>query len=664
MHKLSLEKYLLSLCITLLIWACGPMLFAQAFHQTDKVVASDRAQIDRFGYAVSIKGDRAVSGAFDEDEDVAGGNTLAGAGSAYLFELDGNGNWTQVQKITAGDRGADDNFGNAVAIYGDYAIIGAYKGDEDAAGANTLINAGSAYVFERDGNGVWSQVQKLTPADRALNDGFGWAVALYDNIAFIGATREDEDASGSNTLSDAGSVYVFERDGNGVWQEMQKIVPADRAGADSFGYSISISGDLALVGSPGSDGDDGGGNFMSSAGAAYVFERDISGVWLQMAKLVAADRTPFDFFGNAVSISGHDALIGAYLDREDVQGQNPILECGSAYFFEELSNGTWIQELKVCASDRGFDDYFGFTVAIDDEMALIGTQGEDEDANGINSLIDAGSVYLFEETDGGWRESEKMVPDDRAVGDFFGTSVSLSLPYAFIGSANEDEDANGLNTLTNAGSAYFFKFCRSGSADTVSACNAYQWGDSLLTLSGTYRDTLQNAEGCDSVVTLELSLAFVSDSVTATDSSLFSEATGVTYQWIDCGNGFTPVPGATTAQFYPQTPGSYAVIVSGACTDTSDCYLTTIAGRAPALLSARLKAQPNPTNGQFTVFFGSLLQQAQVRVFTPQGLTVAELLIQGSHSATFDLTAQPAGLFFVEVVTDEGQRGLIRVTVE
>ena len=92
------------------------------------------------------------------------------AGSAYIFERDGSGNWTQAQKLTASDRAAVDQFGYSVSISGDYAIVGAYGRIDDASGANYQDRAGSAYIFERDGLGNWTQAQKLTASDRAAND--------------------------------------------------------------------------------------------------------------------------------------------------------------------------------------------------------------------------------------------------------------------------------------------------------------------------------------------------------------------------------------------------------------------------------------------------------------------------------------------------------------
>ncbi|MEZ4825087.1 MAG: FG-GAP repeat protein [Bacteroidia bacterium] len=140
----SFMRALLLLTLTALL--CRHSAQAQNWSEIIKVTASDRESEDRFGYSVAISGDYAIVGAYEEDEDASGGNTLDVAGSAYIF-LNQAGTWTQVQKIVASDREAGDRFGYSVAISGDYAVVGAYNEDEDALGGNSQTNAGSAYIF-------------------------------------------------------------------------------------------------------------------------------------------------------------------------------------------------------------------------------------------------------------------------------------------------------------------------------------------------------------------------------------------------------------------------------------------------------------------------------------------------------------------------------------
>ncbi|MCG3163162.1 MAG: hypothetical protein JMDDDDMK_04545 [Acidobacteria bacterium] len=267
--------------------------------QQQKLTASDAARDDWFGYSVAISGETIVVGAYFDDD--AGVNS----GSAYVFVRTGTV-WSQQQKLTASDAAASDNFGNAVAISGETVVVGAVL-DDDAGSSS-----GSAYVFVRTGT-VWSQQQKLTASDAAAGDLFGSALAISGETIVIGA-QFDADAG-----SDSGSAYVFVRTGT-VWSEQQKLTASDAAAFDHFGYSVRISGETIVIGSPGDNV--AGGN----SGSAYVFVRTGT-VWSEQQKLTASDAAAGDVFGSALAISGETIVIGAQFD--DDAGS----DSGSAYIF-------------------------------------------------------------------------------------------------------------------------------------------------------------------------------------------------------------------------------------------------------------------------------------------------------------------------------------------
>lgn len=265
-------------------------------------------------------------------------------------------NWNEVIKAVASDRASNDYFGNSVAISGDYAIVGASNEDEDALGTNTLSDAGSAYIFKNNA-GTWTQVQKIVASDRGVGDRFGISVAISGDYAIVGAYWEDEDAFGANALLRAGSAYIFKNNA-GTWTEVQKIVASDRGIYDNFGNSVTISSDYAIVGAYDDDEDVFGADTLNNAGSAYIFKNN-AGIWTQVQKIVASDRGADDYFGNSVAISGDYAILGAPF--EDASGLNTFE--GSAYIFKN-NGGIWTQVQKVVASDQGIGDRFGWSVAI------------------------------------------------------------------------------------------------------------------------------------------------------------------------------------------------------------------------------------------------------------------------------------------------------------
>jgi hypothetical protein len=328
--------------------------------QQTKLTASDGDALDYFGYSVDISENYAVIGAFSDD---VGAN--AAQGSAYVFIRSGT-SWTQQAKLTASDGAANDNFGKSVAISGDYAVIGA---NLDDVGANT--SQGSAYVFVRSGTS-WTQQAKLTASDGAANEEFGNSVSLSGNYAVIGAYGDVIGANGSQ-----GSAYIFHRSGT-TWTQQAKLTASDGASADWFGYSVAISGDYVIIGAY---GDDEGTN--TEQGSAYVYIRSGTS-WSQQAKLTASDGTDGDYFGNSVAISGDYVVIGAY--RNLIGGNT---NQGSAYIFAR-SGTSWTQQSRLRANDGNGDDYFGVSVAISGNYAVIGAGSDDAVPN-----TDQGSAYIF-----------------------------------------------------------------------------------------------------------------------------------------------------------------------------------------------------------------------------------------------------------------------------
>jgi len=458
-------------------------LQAQNWDQALKVVSSDRAAGDYFGWSVSISGEYAVVGAPNDQESAAGTGTAFQAGSIYVFKLVG-GVWTQQQKLTPSDRATGDQFGRTVGISGTHIVVGAYREDEDVNGANTLSNAGSAYVFELSG-GVWSQQQKLVASDREAFDNFGWSVAISGDRIVVGSLYESHDAAGGNQLGQSGSAYVFRLTG-GVWSQEQKIVASDRSIDDQFGSSVAIDGSRIVIGAQNDEEDAAGANAFDNAGSAYIYEY-IGGTWAQQLKLVPADRAINDQFGYAVAIEGDQVAIGAPYSSLDVNGQNTIIGAGSAYIYTN-TGGNWTLEQKVTASDRDQNDFFAFGIDISGDQLLIGAYKQDDDASGLNPLPDAGSAYVFERVGGVWQQQQQIVAADRGTLDRFAWDVAIDGSNAIIGSPYEDENAAGTGTLSEAGSAYFFG--NDASAFTISSIVAPNLlcsddlGSISITLSG------------------------------------------------------------------------------------------------------------------------------------------------------------------------------------
>jgi len=303
--------------------------------------ASNAEAGDHFGCAVSASGDTIVVGAWSEDSTVAGvngaqaDNTSPNSGAAYVFTRSGTV-WSQEAYLKASNTGGNDWFGESVAISGDIVVVGARQEDSNATDINgdesddSAQSAGAAFVFARSGT-TWSQEAYLKASNAEAGDHFGVSVSASASTIVVGATEEDSSASGvngdelDNGAEDSGAAYVFTRDGTD-WSQEAYLKASNPSNFDSFAWSLSLSGDAAVVGAVFEDGNATGVNGTSTgtnvdSGAAYVFTRSGT-VWSQSAFLKASNTGSGDWFAQSVAVADGNIVIGALSEDSGATGIN------------------------------------------------------------------------------------------------------------------------------------------------------------------------------------------------------------------------------------------------------------------------------------------------------------------------------------------------------
>jgi hypothetical protein len=358
---------------------------ATAARQIAKLVASDGVANDRFGFAVAATDSMVVVGAHGDDDQGID------SGSVYVSKKNSTGQYELVSKLVASDGVAGDYFGIAVAATDDVVVVGAWLDDDNG------IDSGSVYVFEKNSTGQHEQVRKLVASDGVTLDYFGRAVAATDDMVVVGAYGDDDRGT------DSGSVYVFEKNGTGQYEQVSKLVASDGATGDQFGFAVAVADDMVVVGAQVDDHDKG-----LNSGSVYVFEKNGTGQYEQVSKLVASDGAAGDNFGEVAAATGM-VVVGAQVD----DGINGI-DSGSVYVFEKNGTGQYEQVSKLVAGDGAADDFFGNVVAVIDGMVVVGAY-RDDDIDGI----DSGSVYVFENSTGQYEQVRKLVVIDGAAGAFF-----------------------------------------------------------------------------------------------------------------------------------------------------------------------------------------------------------------------------------------------------
>jgi hypothetical protein len=530
--------------------------------------------------------------------------------------------FSMQQKLVAADGTADDRFGSAVALDGDTLVVGAVGDD-----IGTNANQGSAYVFTRSG-ATWTQQQKITANDGAASDGFGVRAALSGDTLVVSAYIDD---IGANL--DQGSVYVFTRSG-GVWTQQQKLTANDGAANDLFGVSLAMSSDTLVVGVFGSDiGEN------NAQGSAYVYTRNGS-VWTQQQKLIASDGAAHDIFGIAVGVSGDTVVVGAH---QDDTGANSAQ--GSAYVFTR-SGTVWTQQQKLTATDGAAEDWFGSTVAVSGDTAVVGAPLSD---NGTNA--NQGSTYVFTRSGGVWTQQQKLTANDGEAGDSFGGMVALDGDTLAVSARYDD-----LGASFDVGSVYVFKL-NGGVWTELDRFEAID-GDkddnfgSMVALSG---DTLLVGVGFDDVNTnINQGSAYIiavssCSALAFAPASLPNGVQGISYKQqitvtggtgqfqFTLGSGTLP-PGLTLTtkgllSGVPTTPGTYylkirATNLNTLCTGIGKYTITIAPPPACTSLTIDPPALPNGAKGAqysltLTAIGGTEPYKFGVKGKLPPGLTLS-----------------------------------------
>ncbi|MCH7591250.1 MAG: FG-GAP repeat protein [Planctomycetes bacterium] len=279
---------------------------------------------------------------------------------------------------------------------------------------------GSAYVYRFNGTG-WIEEQKLTASDAAPYAIFGNHVSVSGNVAVVGSAGFE-------------AVYVFRFNGTS-WIEEQKLTPSDGRPNDFFGFSVSVSENTIWVGSP--------REFFNFCGAAYVFRYD-GNSWEEEQIFALSGLENSCGFGFSVSLSRNTAVVGAF---GDACTKNVNEYCGSAYVYH-FDGISWVEQQQLVASDANTGDDFGHSVSVSGDTVVVGAQRADCSAG-----VDCGAAYVFRFNGTSWIQEQRLVASDASAGDRFGRPVSISGQKVAIG-ASYDDCATG----ADCGSAYMFRY--------------------------------------------------------------------------------------------------------------------------------------------------------------------------------------------------------------
>lgn len=362
-----------------------------------------------FGYDVTIEDNVAlVSGLY------MGSNY---GGAVFVYEFDDE-TWNKTAALESPSPQGNDLFGKSISLSGNKALIGAPLYDE------YNEDNGVVYVYEQKNNS-WSIGTKIVASDYARDAEFGHSVFILDNQMVVGSPGKKSQKNEFN----AGSVYIFEFDGVN-WTEKAQITSSDSERNQRFGTSVIMSEKYLFVGSEQSsypavvDGD------------VYVFEK-INDAWVEVQKLEISNVNSGDFLGQSLSLNEERLMIGKYNVFND--------HLGAAYIFEH--NGIeWVETAHLSGFDVNENGRVGYEVDLSGDFAVIGSISESSTSRG------AGLAYVFKYDGNNWELINKLKASDGAVGDDFGSALSISGDHVFIGAKRRSDEG-----LLQAGGAYAFQ---------------------------------------------------------------------------------------------------------------------------------------------------------------------------------------------------------------
>ncbi|MCP4761716.1 MAG: hypothetical protein GY870_08040, partial [archaeon] len=240
--------------------------------------------------------------------------------------------------------------------------------------AGGTSNAGSAYIFKKNSTGGFEQIQKIMASDRATSDYFGSSVSISEDYAIVGAIYEDPDG-----VSSAGSAYIFKKNsGTGQFEQIQKVIDENKTINDNFGYSVFISGNYTMIGTPNKDVDG-----LSNVGIVCVYEKNSTGQFEKFQELTSTYGIYRDYFGYSVFVNGDYLVVGAI-------GEDTVTSStGAAYLFEKNSTGSFEFVEKYFNFNGSYNDEFGYSVTMNNDSIVAGAVNKE-----INGS-DVGAVYSF-----------------------------------------------------------------------------------------------------------------------------------------------------------------------------------------------------------------------------------------------------------------------------
>ncbi|ESU22321.1 hypothetical protein FEDK69T_23040 [Flavobacterium enshiense DK69] len=667
-------------------------------------------ECDESGFSVVVDNNGRISatgdfcGTADFDPSAGTANLTTGGGlNCFVSTYTTSGSYINAFAIGGYSSNSFRGQGNCMAkdAFGNVYVAGIFYGTVDFdPSANTAYwtSAGSRDIFiakyDSNGNYLWSKAVAGPGFDNVgslvVNSGGEvYITGYFDQIADF-----DPSAAVANLNSSGRSdIFIAKYDSNGnyLWA---KAIGGPDADLGVHSMAANSSGELYLTGVGGSIGNI---DFDPSGATAYLSQTfsfsdifiakyDSNGNYLWVKSIVGSR---YDRVANlAVNSSGQVYITGSFEETADFDPSANVANLTSVGVFDifiakydSSGNYLWAKAVGGTGNDmvnfiavNGSGDlyvtgYFASTVDFDPSAATANLTSE-----GVSN------VFLAKYNSSGnyiWAKALGVIDHEFDL-DYTRNSLALNsggevyMAGMFRGTDDFDPSAAVAN-FTSVGSDDIFiaKYSSSGNylwAKAVGGggqdgATALVVNDKQVYVTGEFEGTcdFEPSNTSGSLTTLGSGDMFLAKylecttttipTITLTGTTLTSNSTADVYQWIDCNNGNTPVPNATSQSFTPVVSGNYAVVLTmGGCQSTSACQ-TVLGVREEEMASVKL--YPNPTTGNLTISWADSMEDVAIVVTDILGKTIKSMQYKGQQEARFSLDGVASGIYFVRLQNGE-----------
>lgn len=614
-------------------------------------------------------------------------NLAQAFGSDDIFIAKYSANGTFIWGKTIGGSGQDRPSGMDVSAEGIVSITGYFNGTVDfnpGSAVNNLTAIGSRdiFVLKLNSNGDYVWAHKFGSA--LPDEGVATCFDPNGNVFVTGFFQETVDfnpgSATNNFTATSYDIFILKLDANGnyIWNIDLGSGPAEQGRA----IQCDASGNVYTSGSYGSTLDFNPGaptEFMSATGVNdiyllkltndgnFIWSKKIGGISNEYALSMAID------LNGAAILGGYFASTTTFNSFPNVAVTSAGLDDAFVVKFNSDGSHAWTrtigstgyEQTKAVATDAQGNVYatgfFQGTVDLNPDAGIENYTANQEDCFVIKLGPDGG--FINASVMGG-------LGSDYSYGIATDANGGIYTCGAFTQTANFDP-GNQINELTSIGGFDVFlskwgQCVPIASTDVQTACNQFTWidGNTYSSNNNTATYQLTSVAGCDSTVTLNLTLNTVNVNVSSNEPTLSADATGAQYQWVNCNNNFQSISGATQASFTPTFSGSFAVIItSNGCTDTSICYTVNNVGLDQLEVEGGFTVFPNPSKGHFQISLHKPFKQTSIRVINALGVLVLEKEFEGSKLIDFN-ASQPAGVYFIEMIGDNTYKSVRRILIQ